>query len=157
MFQHMGSYIAQARSRTRTSEALLKITNALAVTVYDVAEFSSSPPSATKVWHQPRWNRNAALALIARTTLLEIDSSASYQQLNNIYEAVRPNSKAAGSRSRLLRLMIERNAFDPTRGLYIPVTKDVWLKGKLPVHSETSEACWLVFRDYSIDTGSADS
>ena len=62
-------------------------------------------------------------------------SSASRQQLNNIWKALKPNSRAVQSRFKLLRL-IERNAFDPARGLYLPLGKDVWLDGKLPIHSQ---------------------
>src|SRR5665648_455285 len=56
------------------------------------------------------------------------------QQLNNILQAVTPGSPAAEKRSRLLRL-IEATAFDGTRGLYVPVSHHVALKGKLPTYS----------------------
>lgn len=55
---------------------------------------------------------------------LTVLSSKSRQQLANISGAVKPNSKAADRRSKLLGL-IEQNAFNPVRGFYIPVSKDV--------------------------------
>lgn len=62
-------------------------------------------------------------------------SSTSRQQLNNILRVVRPDSKAAQSRSGLLGL-VERSVFDPVRGLYIPVSNDLKLMRKFPSHSE---------------------
>ena len=58
-------------------------------------------------------------------------SSRSRQQLTNITEAIRPRSKAAESRSSLIRL-IEAHRFDPGKGLYIPTSNDVEQPGKLP-------------------------
>ncbi len=61
-------------------------------------------------------------------------SSASRQQLRNITKAVRPGTKAAESRSALLRLILD-HCYDPSRGFYVPVTDDVRLVGLLPIHS----------------------
>jgi hypothetical protein len=62
-------------------------------------------------------------------------SSASRQQLTNITRAIKGGSKAAESRSALLRL-IETHAFAATRGFYVPVSDHLYLKGKLPTYSE---------------------
>jgi hypothetical protein len=62
-------------------------------------------------------------------------SSTSRQQLNNITTAIKPGSKAAETRSGLLRL-IETRAFDPTRGFYVPLSDHLFLNGKLPTYSE---------------------
>ena len=63
-------------------------------------------------------------------------SSPSRQQLNNIKKALKSNSRAVESRSKLLRL-IEGHAYDAAGGLYIPVGKHVEGDGKkLPMHSQ---------------------
>jgi hypothetical protein len=67
----------------------------------------------------------------SKTTL----SSNSRQQLTNILDSVKPGSKAAESRSSLLRL-IEAHRFDPGKGLYIPTSSHPQQKGKLPKISE---------------------
>ena len=61
-------------------------------------------------------------------------SSASRQQLRNITKAVKPGTKAAESRSALLRFIVDHR-YDPTKGFYVPLSDDVWLRGLLPIHS----------------------
>src|SRR6476620_2867030 len=62
-------------------------------------------------------------------------SSRARQQLSNIAKAIKPGSKAAASRSGLLRL-IETHCFDAGKGAYIPLADHVRLKGKLPTYSQ---------------------
>jgi hypothetical protein len=62
-------------------------------------------------------------------------SSASRQQLTNITRAIKGESKAAKSRSALLRL-IETHAFELEGGFYIPVSDHLYLKGKMPIYSQ---------------------
>jgi hypothetical protein len=62
-------------------------------------------------------------------------SPSSIQQLTNIWQAIRPGSRAAARRSELLQF-IEQNAFGPIRGIYIPIASDPFLRGKFPIHSQ---------------------
>lgn len=60
-------------------------------------------------------------------------SRSSGEQLAKIYEAVQANADSSRS---VLRNLIVENCFDPRRGIYVPITDDVKLIGKLPIISE---------------------
>jgi hypothetical protein len=63
-------------------------------------------------------------------------SQTSRKQLAAIYENVRRSGNVTSSKSKLLTDFVVKNAYVPSRGLYVPIADDVFLTGKLPTFSE---------------------
>jgi hypothetical protein len=61
--------------------------------------------------------------------------NASQKQLAGIYEHVKKTGTVPKSKTKLLQVL-QGNAYDEGRGLYIPFSDDVYLVGKEPVHSK---------------------